>query len=81
MVLIHELYFKYLLFYQPQFHVACHIPAARGIRQPALIENMPKVELNDEPIIGYSSVQIEEFIGDDNMGWCLDFWKSDERFI
>jgi deoxyribonuclease-4 len=37
-----------------------------------LIENVPKVGLNDEPMIGYSPAQIEELIGDGDMGRCLD---------
>jgi deoxyribonuclease-4 len=37
-----------------------------------LIENMPKVGLNDEPMIGYSPAQIEELIRDDSRGLCLD---------
>ena len=37
-----------------------------------LIENMPKVGLNDEPMIGYSPAQIEELIGDGDRGLCLD---------
>ena len=38
-----------------------------------LIENMPKVGLDGEAMIGYSPAQIEELIGDSNMGLCLDF--------
>ena len=38
-----------------------------------LIENMPKVGLDGEAMIGYSPVQIEELIGDSDMGLCLDF--------
>ena len=38
-----------------------------------LIENMPKVGLGGEAMIGYSPAQIEELIGDSNMGLCLDF--------
>ncbi|MCD4677328.1 MAG: sugar phosphate isomerase/epimerase, partial [Desulfobacula sp.] len=38
-----------------------------------LIENMPKVGLGGEVMIGYSPVQIEELIGDSDMGLCLDF--------
>ena len=37
-----------------------------------LIENMPKVGLNDEPMIGYSPAQIEELIGESDRGLCLD---------
>jgi len=37
-----------------------------------LIENMPKVGLNDELMIGYSPTQIEELIGDGDRGLCLD---------
>ena len=37
-----------------------------------LIENMPKVGLNDELLIGYSPAQIEELIGDNDAGLCLD---------
>ena len=37
-----------------------------------LIENMPKVGLNDESMIGYSPAQIEELIGAGG-GLCLDF--------
>ena len=37
-----------------------------------LIENVPKVGLNDEPMIGYSPAQIEELIGDGDRGLCLD---------
>jgi deoxyribonuclease-4 len=37
-----------------------------------LIENMPKVGLNDEPMIGYSPAQIEELIGAGDRGLCLD---------
>jgi len=37
-----------------------------------LIENMPKVGLNDEPMIGYSPAQIEELIGGGDRGLCLD---------
>ena len=38
-----------------------------------LIENMPIVGLDDEAMIGYSPAQIEELIGDSDMGLCLDF--------
>lgn len=38
-----------------------------------LIENMPKVALDGELMIGYSPAQIEELIEDSNMGLCLDF--------
>jgi len=38
-----------------------------------LIENVPKVGLGGEAMIGYSPAQIEELIGDSNMGLCLDF--------
>ena len=38
-----------------------------------LIENMPKVGLGGEAMIGYSPEQIEELIGDGDMGLCLDF--------
>ena len=38
-----------------------------------LIENMPKVGLGGEAMIGYSPAQIEELIGDSDMGLCLDF--------
>ena len=38
-----------------------------------LIENMPKVGLDGEAMIGYSPAQIEELIGDSDIGVCLDF--------
>lgn len=38
-----------------------------------LIENMPKVGLDGEAMIGYSPEQIEKLIGDNDMGLCLDF--------
>lgn len=38
-----------------------------------LIENVPKVGLGGEAMIGYSPAQIEELIGDGDMGLCLDF--------
>jgi len=38
-----------------------------------LIENMPKVGLGGEAMIGYSPAQIEELIEDSDMGLCLDF--------
>lgn len=38
-----------------------------------LIENVPKVGLGGEAMIGYSPAQIEELIGDSDMGLCLDF--------
>ena len=38
-----------------------------------LIENMPKMGLDGEAMIGYSPEQIEELIGDSDMGLCLDF--------
>jgi len=38
-----------------------------------LIENMPKVGLGGEAMIGYSPEQIEELILDSDMGLCLDF--------
>ena len=38
-----------------------------------LIENMPKVGLDGEAMIGYSPAQIEVLIGDGDMGLCLDF--------
>jgi deoxyribonuclease-4 len=37
-----------------------------------LIENMPKVGLNNEQMIGYSPVQIRELIGVGDIGFCLD---------
>jgi deoxyribonuclease-4 len=38
-----------------------------------LIENMPKVGLGCEAMIGYSPAQIEDLIGNSDMGLCLDF--------
>lgn len=38
-----------------------------------LIENMPKVGLNNEHMIGYSPEQIEELIRNSDRGLCLDF--------
>ena len=38
-----------------------------------LIENVPKVGLDDEAMIGYSPAQIEELIRNSDMGLCLDF--------
>jgi len=38
-----------------------------------LIENMTKVGLAGEAMIGYSPAQIEELFGDSDMGLCLDF--------
>jgi endonuclease IV len=38
-----------------------------------LIENMPKVGLDGEAMIGYSPAQIEELIKDSDVGLCLDF--------
>ena len=38
-----------------------------------LIENMPKMGLGGEAMIGYSPEQIDELIGDSDMGLCLDF--------
>jgi len=38
-----------------------------------LIENVPKVGLGGEAMIGYSPAQIKELIGDSDMGLCLDF--------
>lgn len=38
-----------------------------------LIENMPKVGLNGEKMIGFSNDQINELIGNSDMGLCLDF--------
>ena len=38
-----------------------------------LIENMPKVGLDGEAMIGYSPAQIGELIGDGDIGLCLDF--------
>lgn len=37
-----------------------------------LIENMPKMGLDNEAMIGYSPEQIEELIGDRDVGLCLD---------
>lgn len=37
-----------------------------------LIENMPKVGLNDEPMIGYTAEQVKELMGG-KFGFCLDF--------
>ena len=46
----------------------------RGLSESRLlIENMPKVGLGGEAMIGYSPAQIEELIGDSDMGLCLDF--------
>lgn len=38
-----------------------------------VIENMPKVGIGGEAMNGYSPAQIEELIGDSDMGLCLDF--------
>ena len=38
-----------------------------------LIENVPKVGLGGEVMIGYSPAQIKELVGDSDMGLCLDF--------
>ena len=38
-----------------------------------IIENMPKVGIRGEIMIGYSPAQIQELIGDSKMGFCLDF--------
>ena len=49
------------------------IDLLRGVSDSwLLIENMPKVELGGEAMIGYLPAQIEELIGDTNMGLCLD---------
>lgn len=38
-----------------------------------LIENMPKVGISDEKMIGYTPEQIKELIENNGMGVCLDF--------
>lgn len=38
-----------------------------------IIENMPMVGLVGEAMIGYSPEQIEELMGDSDVGLCLDF--------
>jgi deoxyribonuclease-4 len=37
-----------------------------------LIENVPKIGLNNETMIGYLPAQIEKLIGDNDIGLCLD---------
>lgn len=53
------------------------MPAADLLRNLSdsrlLIENMPKMGLGGEAMVGYSPAQIEELIGDSNMRLCLDF--------
>lgn len=38
-----------------------------------LIENMPKMGIGGEAMIGYSPAQVQELIDDRRMGFCLDF--------
>jgi len=40
-----------------------------------LIENMPKVGLDDEAMIGYSPEQVEELIGDGDMERLVHIWR------
>ena len=50
------------------------IDLLRGLSDSRLlIENMPKVGLGGESMIGYSPEQIKELIWDSEMGLCLDF--------
>ena len=38
-----------------------------------LIENMPRIGLNNEPMVGYSPKQMLYLLEDTNFGFCLDF--------
>ncbi|SDF57927.1 deoxyribonuclease-4 [Methanolobus vulcani] len=51
-------------------HASCFLSKISDPR--LLIENMPKIGLGGELMIGYSSAQIEYLIGDNEMGLCLD---------
>ena len=64
---------KYLILHAGHGSMEHATDVLRGIADDRLlIENVPKVGLNDEPMIGYSPAQIEELIGDGDRGLCLD---------
>ena len=53
------------------------IDLLRGVSDSwLLIENMPKVGLGGEAMMGHSPEQIEELIGDDDMGLYLNFGQA-----
>lgn len=69
-----ELNAKYLILHAGHGSMQHATDLLRGMADNRfLIENMPKVGLNDEDMIGYSPAQIEELIEDSDMGLCLDF--------
>ena len=64
---------KYLILHAGHGSMNYAMDALREIADDRLlIENMPKVGLNDELMIGYSPAHIEELIGDGDRGLCLD---------
>ena len=65
---------KHLIFHAGHGSMQHATDLLRGLSDSRLlIENMPKVGLGGEAMIGYSPAQIEELIGDSDMGLCLDF--------
>lgn len=65
---------KYLILHAGHGSMQHATDLLRGLSDSRiLIENMPKVGLGGEKMIGYSPAQIEELIGDSDMGLCLDF--------
>jgi len=65
---------KHLILHAGHGSMQHAIDLLRGLSDGRLlIENMPKVGLGGEAMIGYSPAQIEELIGDSDMGLCLDF--------
>ena len=65
---------KYLILHPGHGHMQHATYLLRGLSDSRLlIENMPKMGLGGEAMIGYSPEQIEELIGDNDMGLCLDF--------
>lgn len=64
---------KYLILHAGHGSMEQAIDLLRKVEDDRLlIENMPKVGLNDESMIGYSPTQIEELIRDTDRGLCLD---------
>lgn len=65
---------KYIIIHAGDGSILCANDTLREIiDNRILVENMPKIGLNNEHMIGYSPEHIKEIIEHSNIGLCLDF--------
>lgn len=73
---------KYLILHAGDGSMQHSLDALREVRDNRLlIENMPKVGLDGEKMIGYSLEQIRELIRNSERGLCLDFGHAAKAAI